>query len=196
MRVTKDPETRREEILKAALELFREEGFEKVSVESIAKKVGVAKGSFYNYFKSKEEVFEAVIADTASQNLVLVKKQLTDIEIGPKERLVTYIDGTFHIAEQREKSLTRVHANPSQRQMYMRVVDEVNSQMFPLFVDILEQGVKVGEFDLPDPRFATVVMLGAFRGLHVAFYNDLQIDITTYRTYLYDFLSRLLGATF
>lgn len=199
MRITRDPESRREDILKAALGLFREVGFEKVSVESIAKEAGIAKGSFYNYFKTKEGVYEAVIADIASQNLSIVKEHLSDKTISPKERLTKYIDWTFRLTEQQEKSLSRIleqKTNAIQQQMYLLALDEGMNQMLPVFEKLLEEGAASGEFNLPDARFTAVVMLGAFRGIHVAFYNNLQIDITTGRAYLYDFLSRLLGVKF
>ncbi len=43
-------------IIQAALELFTQKGFEKTSVESITRKAGVAKGTFYNFFEKKEDV--------------------------------------------------------------------------------------------------------------------------------------------
>jgi AcrR family transcriptional regulator len=49
-------EANQERILKAALELFGKRGFEKTSVESITRKAGVAKGTFYNFFDKKEDV--------------------------------------------------------------------------------------------------------------------------------------------
>jgi AcrR family transcriptional regulator len=199
MRVTKDPETRREDILKAALELFREEGFEKVSVESITKAAGIAKGSFYNYFKTKEGVYEAVIADIASRYISTIKDFVTDENTKPKERLMTYIDWTFRLGEEQEKSLRRVlesNANPSQQQMYLRSLDEGFNLMLPFFVKLLEQGVTSKEFIVVNAHFTAVVMLGAFRSVQMAFYNGLQIDMTTCKTCLYDFLSRLLGTNF
>lgn len=199
MRVTKDPETRREEILTAALGLFREGGFEKVSVESITKAAGIAKGSFYNYFKTKEDVYEAVISDIASRNLNTIRELVTDKNTTPKERLTKYIEWTFQLSERQSKSLSRVlesEANPSQRQMYLRAFDEGTNQMLPFFEELLEEGAASGVFQLSNARFTAVVMLGAFRGIHIAFYNGLQIDMTTGKTYLYDFLSRLLGTAF
>jgi len=199
LRVSKDPETRREDILKAALELFREEGFEKVTVESIAKGAGIAKGSVYNYFKTKESVYEAVIADIASRNLDIARAILTDKKASPKERLTRYIDWAFQLSEQQEKSLSRVlepEANPNQRQMYLRALDEGISQMLPYFEQLLEEGAANTEFEISNARFTAAAMLGAFRGIHVEFYNGLQIDMTTGKSYLCDFLSRLLGTKF
>ena len=44
MRITKEPEVRRQEILDAALQIFGEKGYEKTSIADIAKAIGVAQG--------------------------------------------------------------------------------------------------------------------------------------------------------
>ena len=61
MRVTKEPEERRAELVAAAQELFDRNGIRNTQVSQIAEKVGVAKGLFYYYFSSKDEVVDEVI---------------------------------------------------------------------------------------------------------------------------------------
>jgi AcrR family transcriptional regulator len=58
-RVRLDRDMRREAILDAAAEVFMEVGFAAASMSMIATRVGGSKGTLYNYFKSKEELFEA-----------------------------------------------------------------------------------------------------------------------------------------
>src|SRR3982074_18757 len=55
-------EWRHKEILEAARRIFASLGYATTSVKEIAKEAGMAKGTFYLYFKSKEEVFTAVLA--------------------------------------------------------------------------------------------------------------------------------------
>lgn len=59
-RIKKDPAIRRLELLDAAFELFSFAGYEKTMIIDIVKKAGVAKGTFYYYFDSKEAVLEAI----------------------------------------------------------------------------------------------------------------------------------------
>lgn len=54
-------------ILKMALELFSERGYDSVSVGEIAQKVGIKAPSLYNHYKSKEEIFQAIVSDTAER---------------------------------------------------------------------------------------------------------------------------------
>ncbi|WP_454716497.1 TetR/AcrR family transcriptional regulator [Caulobacter segnis] len=56
-----DRNARREAILDVAAEVFLEEGFDAASMSTIAAKVGGSKSTLYNYFKSKEEIFQAHI---------------------------------------------------------------------------------------------------------------------------------------
>jgi AcrR family transcriptional regulator len=75
--VAKDPI--REEIITGARELFERFGFKKTTMEDIARQIGKSKSALYYYYKTKEEIFEAVVLNDieASQTLVAeaVKKE-------------------------------------------------------------------------------------------------------------------------
>lgn len=60
-RISKAPEERRQEIIEAAETLFFSQGYNETSVSDIVKAVGVAQGLFYYYFKSKKDVFLALM---------------------------------------------------------------------------------------------------------------------------------------
>ena len=61
MRIVKEPEERREEILDAAEKLFAAKGFDSTSTGDILDAVGIARGTLYYHFKSKEEILDGVI---------------------------------------------------------------------------------------------------------------------------------------
>lgn len=63
MRITKRPDERRKEIVAAARELFALNGFVKTTISDIANRIGIAKGLFYYYFKTKDDVMNAVIEE-------------------------------------------------------------------------------------------------------------------------------------
>ncbi len=58
VRVTKEYDQRLQELLDTARQLFFEIGYEKTSVNDIIDRVGVAKGTFYHYFKTKEDLLD------------------------------------------------------------------------------------------------------------------------------------------
>lgn len=68
-------QVKREEIISAAKKLIIQKGYRKTSVEDITTEVGVAKGSFYTYFKSKDSLMETLL----SEKVEIREKQLENI---------------------------------------------------------------------------------------------------------------------
>ncbi len=64
-------ETTRLSIEDAAMELFMEQGYHATSMRQIAERAGLALGGIYNHFKSKEEIFEAIVIDKHPYKKVL-----------------------------------------------------------------------------------------------------------------------------
>lgn len=73
-RVSKAPEERRLEIVQTAERLFREVGYAKCSVDMITREIGVAKGTFYYYFKSKGEILKAISDHTLDQIVAMAEQ--------------------------------------------------------------------------------------------------------------------------
>ncbi|MCD8153078.1 MAG: TetR/AcrR family transcriptional regulator; helix-turn-helix transcriptional regulator, partial [Clostridiales bacterium] len=57
-------EKKRAEIIRAALIMFGEKGFDGTSMDAIAKQIGYSKATLYQYFENKEELFSAVMKET------------------------------------------------------------------------------------------------------------------------------------
>jgi AcrR family transcriptional regulator len=69
-------EDRRQAILHAAMEVFREEGYERASMAEIAARVGGSKSTLYGYFASKEELYAAAMLDSAREEAVKLERML------------------------------------------------------------------------------------------------------------------------
>jgi AcrR family transcriptional regulator len=67
-RITKGPEERRQEIVTTARHLFESEGYDKVTMQRIVEEVGIAKGTVFYYFESKEELLKAVVEDIIEED--------------------------------------------------------------------------------------------------------------------------------
>jgi AcrR family transcriptional regulator len=83
---------RRGRILQAATELFIEQGYRKTSVDEVAIKAGVAKGTVYLYFKTKADLMVQAIVEEKKQYLVRIKPVL---DAPPRQRLEKYIRLAF-----------------------------------------------------------------------------------------------------
>jgi len=79
---------KRENILKVSLKLFMEKGFNQTSIEEITKLAGISKGSFYTYFKSKEDLLENIIESLIGN----VEKEFFKIVSIKKKNPVDYIE--------------------------------------------------------------------------------------------------------
>lgn len=112
MRITKEPEERKQEILDTAMRLFYEKGYEKTSIADIAKEIGVAQGLCYRYFPSKEALFDSAIeqyADEIANKFTISKsnEKLTLKEIIETMPIMVETEGTdyynvLHIVENKK----------------------------------------------------------------------------------------------
>jgi AcrR family transcriptional regulator len=90
VRVTAEvKETTRERLLTAAAQEFARAGFERASVDAISLAAGYAKGTIYNYFPSKEELFLAVVDEASAQAAV----SPAPADAPARERLAAVIAG-------------------------------------------------------------------------------------------------------
>lgn len=93
-------EQSRMKILMAALEVFAEKGYTSSSIEQIAKKAGMAKGSVYHYFDSKEAVLEAVIINGMADFEEIMKE--VHSKPSPAEQLQVLISTSFDSIRERK----------------------------------------------------------------------------------------------
>jgi AcrR family transcriptional regulator len=81
------PDVRRAQLLKVALELFAERGYHATSISHIIESASVARGTFYQYFRSKREIFDQLL----DQLLQEVSASVAPIRIGTPESIATEI---------------------------------------------------------------------------------------------------------
>lgn len=86
----------REEVITTAQRLFQRYGFSKTTMEDIAKAMGRGKSTLYYYYKSKDEIFEAVILKEADEVVSSVTKA-TQGANSAAEKLQTYLKTSFNI---------------------------------------------------------------------------------------------------
>jgi AcrR family transcriptional regulator len=160
-RVTKSPDERRQDILDAALSVFAEKGIARTTVADIAEAAGVAKGTFYLYFDSKENLVGALkegfvdeILDHASALYGRVGKD--DWWALVDETVTSFVD---FMLEHRDMIHVMVQegVTPETSPQFaecQRRVDE-------MFAASIKMGIDAGVFDVEDPE-----LIGRF--LHYA----------------------------
>ncbi|MEO9946321.1 TetR/AcrR family transcriptional regulator [Paraglaciecola sp.] len=79
-------------LIRSGVEVLTESGFASAGIDRILKKVGVPKGSFYHYFKSKEDFGHAVIDNYANYFAAKLDKYLLDESVSPMQRFVNFLN--------------------------------------------------------------------------------------------------------
>ena len=101
-RISKDPDERRLEIINAAEKLFNEKGFENTAVSDIVKSIGVAQGTFYYYFKSKDDVFNAIAEEFINEFMESFALIVDDKNLSTVEKVGMLFDKGIELIENNE----------------------------------------------------------------------------------------------
>lgn len=197
MREVKNPEVRKAEIVDAALSAFVAHGYERTTIDSITRQLGVAKGCFYHHFTSKEHVFAEVVSALADRLCAGYLDILGDTSVAPRTRLLAYIDHTYTLAraDSAPGLMSALHGERF-RDIHHRVVDEVTNRLRPVLHELLTGGVAAGEFRVRDAEFTAIAVLGMLRELHEHYAGRTCLDLGEHRANLIDLLEKILHTDF
>lgn len=138
-RIVKDPTTRRAEILEAAGELFRNQGYVHTTVDAIIQKVGVAKGTFYYYFKSKEEILEAFVQSMVDTLCEEYKKIADDSTLSIMEKVRQMLRSQSQPIDKLDEWMESLH-RPENRELHERLNIAIILKVAPVLAQVIEQG--------------------------------------------------------
>lgn len=172
---TRRPEDRAREIARAALDLFVTKGFAATKLEDVAKAAGVSKGLPYLYFKSKEELFKAVIVEAIGEPLMLATEFVDSFD-GPTEDLLRQLIGKFReFAESPlggviKLILAEAGNFPDVARFYCSNFEVRGNE---LFAKVLRRGVARGEFRPIDDIEMTAIILTQPLAMHAVWLRSL-----------------------
>lgn len=153
MRVVKDAEERRNEILDVAEELFGSKGFDQTSTNDILEKVGIARGTLYYHFKSKEDILDAMIERMNNQLLAVAAKIASQQTIPVLERLVRTIMALNVDNSLGNEVMQQVH-KPQNALMHQKMQEKLVSGITPIVTKLVEEGISQGMFHTDFPAEA------------------------------------------
>ena len=155
-------ETRPQELLDAALDLFVEKGFAAARSEEVARRAGVSKGTLYLYYPSKEELFKAVVRSRLSTLIAEGEELAAGFEGSSSDLmellLMTWWErvGATDASSIHKIILSEVRNFPEIAQFY---TDEVIVPADRLFSGVIQRGIDRGEFrELPVHEAAHALM--------------------------------------
>jgi TetR/AcrR family fatty acid metabolism transcriptional regulator len=157
---------KRERILKAAVKVFARSGFYATRVSEIAKAAGVADGTIYLYFKSKDELLVSLFEDRVSKLLAFMQEAVPKLP-SPPERLRAVINMQLGLLEG-ERELAEVITIILRQST--RLMKEFAAPKFLAYLDgissIVQEGQASGVFrkDI-SPSIAARAVFGALDGI-------------------------------
>ena len=186
-RATKPPDQRRREILEAATELFREQGFDTTTVQTIATSAGVAAGTVYLHFPSKEAIlvalqveFEAGLLDRFAEisQAVLSEEDASGEIVTYQEVVIRLIDGIvdYGLEHRRECQVMARHVG---RIAILPDAPIVTGGLTDVLARVIQEGIRLGYVHTSDAEMAAYLLnLAAITGIGhaIAFEDEATVD--------------------
>lgn len=152
---SKEAGTKREKILLAAVEKFLDEDFYQVTVTEIAELAGVGKGTVYEYFSSKEELFKESFSYCADNYLQLFRTHLLGVTSARRTMEDIFINHLALIKENRNKLHLLFNERPQSLKELQSWILERRQELLAEISGLVHKGVALGEIrpDI-DPEMA------------------------------------------
>lgn len=150
MRVVKKAEERRNEILDAADELFAQKGFDGTSTNDILEKVGIARGTLYHHFKSKEDIMDALIDRYSDGLLDAAQVIAADKTIPVVERMIRVVMALNLSGGSSKEIMEHIH-KPQNALMHQKIQKVIINGVPPILTGIIREGIEQGMFSTPFP---------------------------------------------
>jgi len=166
---------RRENIINVAREVFFEQGYTAASMSSIAARLGGSKGTLYNYFKSKEELFEAQVRDMCGEASDRILEATGE---GDPVETLTRLGEQYlqHLFSQQTVKLVRILIAEAQRSPELaRIFYEVGpARGRKVLETYFEKAKSRGRLEIPDCALASEQFLTLCKGsTHLQFLLNL-----------------------
>jgi AcrR family transcriptional regulator len=152
-------ESRRDELLAAAVRVFARKGYHTCRVSDIADEAGASHGLVYHYFSSKDEVLETIFRENWGPIAVAIKG-IAATDDSAAEQLRKVVALVLH-AWRRDPETVRVLVREISRSPVLQERIGEFQQAFDALEHVIVRGQERGEFDAElDPRFATYAVWG------------------------------------
>ena len=172
--MAKTKEERRNEIIETAGKLFEKKGYEQTQVQDIVNEIGVAKGLFYYYFKSKDEVMEE-LADRYADATIDAVNKLIDKDISTFDK-INCIFQIFIDSAEKKFGIFMGILNVKNGITHERIFFNVGKKMVPLVTELILSGNDNGECNCSDPKFITEFLVSGLFNIMNQISPDEKID--------------------
>ncbi len=139
----KKGERRKQELLRIAYKQFLQKGYEETSVDDIIAEAGIAKGTYYYYFETKEQMLEEVIGMMIGQETEAAR-QIVQAQLPVHQKIAGIIASLRPSRE--EEPIEGALMRPENSMMHRRVRSRLVEIVVPLLSQVVEEGIRQGVF--------------------------------------------------
>lgn len=138
---------RKTDIQQTAERLFLVQGYEKTSVNLIVEEAGVAKGTFYHHFKTKEDVLSAIVNSLLDELVSSAESVANDRSLSPIKKMEKIFSNQNSNNKKAEAVKEGLHL-PENRELHEKINVQLILRLAPVVTTIVEQGVAKGQFNV------------------------------------------------
>ena len=182
----KKGEKRKKELLKIAYDMFLTQGYENTSVDEIIEKAQIAKGTYYYYFKSKEQMLEEVI-DMMIDSESEMARQIIGMDISSPQKIVGIIASIK--PTEAEQPIKDTLFQPENLLMHHKVRQKLINVLTPLLSEVIKEGVEEGIFECDNiPERVKMLLIISDSTFNEGTFSEQDISV------FIDVSEKLLGA--
>lgn len=170
---------RQQSLIDAAIAVFIEQGVDATTVDDVVRRAGAAKGTFYLYFRTKDDLLNAVAESLVRGVADRIEAALTSPAPAPER--VRALSRAINLVgrEPYELELVEVLHRPENRAVHDRIGDRIFDHLAPLLGRVIADGIAEGDFVAQDPDRAARYALSCLDALHDVVSSAADVPVVT-----------------
>ncbi len=191
-----DEQKTREKIISVASGLFFSFGLEKTPIQKIIDEVGIAKGTFYHHFKSKEDLVSQVMDDMTERVMESALTLIAQDRMTAREKLIQLFRESSAIKMENMQQaivMLRQMLRSSDQDFRELIAETAARKVLPVFIEILKQGARDGSFRISYPEESAELMVSMSMGIGRES-SELMVAAADGDAEALERLTRLMGA--
>lgn len=182
MRISKDPQERKQEILDTAMKLFLIKGYNETTMADIAKEMNVVKGLCYRYFDSKQKLFEAAMEEYVKNCSEIFIETLQDKSKPFKEKL-NILSSLMIETEKNAKYKSFFHKKGNE-EFHETLIIKMYKYIYPYIKEEIDRLCKNGEINIKNSEILINFIIYGQIGLLTNTNYDIEITATEIKNYI------------
>lgn len=169
-RIVKAPEERKQELIEVAERIFIEKGYEDTAVSDIVREINVGQGTFYHYFRSKEDILAAV-AEKQVAPLAEEIGRIAKSDAHPAHKLNAMMN-SFLKANSSETGLMELLHQKGNYLLHQKKEEIIRKRVLPPMMEVASKGTAERYFNTECPGEAVVFLLACAHFIFHHFSSD------------------------